>query len=153
MLFYGEPELRLRLTEMVGGTIEKYVRLEQGVERVEVNGEPGIWVEGRHVVYEPFGLPRLSGNVLLWEQQGLTLRLEGRVTKEQALDARALDALKSAPSEGGNQNGEVEPMVVLMTNAADTELILEAESERVTAWRACELLRGRLRAAHGRRAG
>ena len=32
-------------------------------------------------------------------------------------------------------------MVVLMTNAADTELILEAESDRVTAWRACEMLR------------
>ena len=28
-----------------------------------------------------------------------------------------------------------------MTNAADTQLILEAESDRVTAWRACELLR------------
>ena len=71
---------------MVGGTIEKYVRIEQRVERVEVDGEPGIWVEGRHVVFEPFGLPRLSGNVLLWEQEGLTLRLEGRFTKEQALD-------------------------------------------------------------------
>jgi hypothetical protein len=51
-----------------------------------VNGEPGIWVEVRHVVFEPFGLPRLSGNVILWEQEGLTLRLEGRFTKEQALD-------------------------------------------------------------------
>ena len=48
--------------------------------------EPGIWVEGRHVVSEPFGLPRLAGNVLLWEQEGLTLRLEGRFTKEQALE-------------------------------------------------------------------
>ena len=28
-----------------------------------------------------------------------------------------------------------------MTNAAHTELILEAESDRVTAWRACELLK------------
>ncbi len=85
MLFYGEPELRLRLTQMVGGTIEKYVRLEQSVERVEVDGEPGIWVEGRHVVSGLFGEPRLAGNVLLWEQDGLTMRLEGRVTKEQAL--------------------------------------------------------------------
>ena len=56
------------------------------MERVEVDGQPGIWVEGEHVVSEPFGLPRLSGNVLLWEQNGLTLRLEGRLTKEQALD-------------------------------------------------------------------
>lgn len=28
-----------------------------------------------------------------------------------------------------------------MTNAADIELTFDAESERVTAWRACELLR------------
>ena len=35
---------------------------------------------------EPFGLPRVSGNVVLWEQDGLTLRLEGRFTKEQALE-------------------------------------------------------------------
>ena len=73
-------------TIAVGGTIEKYVRMEQRVERVEVDGQPGIWVEGRHVVSGLFGEPRLAGNVLLWEQEGLTLRLEGRFTKEQALD-------------------------------------------------------------------
>ena len=28
-----------------------------------------------------------------------------------------------------------------MTNAADTDLALETEYERVTAWRACELMR------------
>jgi hypothetical protein len=86
MLLYGEPELRLRLIQMVGGTIEKYVQMEQRVERVKVDGRPGIWLEGRHVVSGLFGLPRLAGNVLLWEQDGLTLRLEGRFTKEQALD-------------------------------------------------------------------
>jgi len=86
MLLYGEPEIRLRLIEMVGGTIEKYALTEQRVERVKVDGRPGIWVEGRHVVAGLFGLPRLAGNVLLWEQDGLTLRLEGRFTKEQALD-------------------------------------------------------------------
>ena len=86
VLHYGEPGLRLRLLEFVGGAIEKYATVEQRVERVRVDGEPGIWVEGRHVVSEPLGLPRLSGNVILWEQQGLTLRLEGRFTKEQALE-------------------------------------------------------------------
>jgi hypothetical protein len=86
VLLYGKPNVRLRLTEMVGGAIEKYARIEQRVDRVEVNGEPGIWIEGKHVVFEPFGLPRLAGNVLLWEQDGLTLRLEGRVTKDEALE-------------------------------------------------------------------
>lgn len=86
LLLYGRPQVRLRLTELVGGTVEKFVLLEQGVERVEVNGQPGLWIEGDHVVDEPGGLPRRSGRVLLWEQQGLTLRLEGRLTKDQALD-------------------------------------------------------------------
>ncbi len=86
LLLYGRPEVRLRLTELVGGTVEKFVLLEQGVERVEVNGQPGLWIEGEHVVDEPAGLPRRSGRVLLWEQKGLTLRLEGHLTREQALD-------------------------------------------------------------------
>jgi hypothetical protein len=85
VLVYGEPGVRLRLTEMVGGFIQKYARVEQPVERVDVDGEPGIWIEGRHVVVGPFGLPRLAGNTLLWEREGLTLRLEGGVTKDQAL--------------------------------------------------------------------
>lgn len=86
VLLYGQPDVRLRLTESVGGWIQKYADLDQPVERLEVDGEPGIWVEGRHVVREQFGLPRLSGNVLLWEHRGLTLRLEGKLTKEQALE-------------------------------------------------------------------
>jgi hypothetical protein len=86
VLLYGRPDVRMRLTETNGGVIEKYAEFDQGVERVEVDGQPGIWVEGKHVVSELFGMPRLSGNVLLWEQSGLTLRLEGRLTKEQALE-------------------------------------------------------------------
>jgi hypothetical protein len=86
VLLYGEPDVRLRLTETSGGVIKKYAQFDQRVERVEVDGQPGIWVEGEHVVSELFGLPRLAGSVLLWEQAGLTLRLEGRLTKNQALD-------------------------------------------------------------------
>jgi hypothetical protein len=86
VLLYGKPRARVRVTELVGGWIEKFASAEQRVERVEVKGEPGIWVEGRHVVSEPFGLPRLSGNVILWTQDGLTLRVEGRITKKQALE-------------------------------------------------------------------
>ena len=86
VLLYGRPSVRLRLTETNLGLIEKYVEFDQRAERVDVDGKPGIWVEGEHVVSELFGMPRLSGNVLLWEQNGLTLRLEGRLTKEQALE-------------------------------------------------------------------
>ena len=56
--------VRLRLTEPNGGVIEKQAQIDQRVERVEVDGHAGIWLEGRHVVTEPFGMPRLSGNIL-----------------------------------------------------------------------------------------
>lgn len=85
VLEYGRP-IRLRLTEMDVGLIEKYTSAGKRVERVSVDGRPGIWVKGRHVVSEPFGVPRIAGNVLLWEQAGLTLRLEGRLAKQRALE-------------------------------------------------------------------
>ncbi len=87
ILLYGEPRARLRLTELrtQHGLIQKLATVEQRIEQVRVNGGPGLWIEGPHVVVELFRQPRLSGNVLLWEQGGLTLRLEGRLTKEEAL--------------------------------------------------------------------
>jgi hypothetical protein len=50
-----------------------------------VNGRPGVWVEGQHVVSELFGQPRLSGNALIWDDGALTFRLEGRFSKAEAL--------------------------------------------------------------------
>lgn len=87
ILLWGRPKTRLRLSELRTGTglIQKFVLGDQRVEQVRVDGLPGIWVEGPHVALELLGQPRLSGNVLLWEQDGLTLRLEGRMSREQAL--------------------------------------------------------------------
>jgi len=83
---YGRPETRLRLTELVGGFVEKYATAEQRVERVQVDGRSGIWIEGEHVVSGPVGPPRRAASALLWEQEGLTLRLEGDLSKERALE-------------------------------------------------------------------
>jgi len=44
-----------------------------------------VWFSGTHVVDDFFSQPRLSGSALIWEQNGLTLRLEGRFTKAEAL--------------------------------------------------------------------
>jgi hypothetical protein len=63
------------------------------VEAVTVNGEPGFWLSGApHEIYYvgPDGSPifdtvRLAGNTLLWQQGPVTLRIEGEVTKAQAL--------------------------------------------------------------------
>ena len=58
-----------------------------------MNGGQGFWIAGaRHQLsfVDENGnlLPdtvRLAGNVLLWEQGELTLRIEGKLSKDQAL--------------------------------------------------------------------
>jgi hypothetical protein len=61
------------------------VTAEQHVGQVRVAGAPGVWIEGAHVVSELYGQPRLSGNALIWETGGLTLRVEGKISKTEAL--------------------------------------------------------------------
>ncbi|HEV3473624.1 MAG TPA: hypothetical protein VG408_10580, partial [Actinomycetota bacterium] len=71
------------------------------VELVEVNDNEGYWLEGEphSFFYEVPGSGvfeervRLVGNVLLWEQDGVTLRLEvGSLSLERALEiARTID--------------------------------------------------------------
>ena len=62
------------------------------VAPVQVEGKPGIWVEGpTHFLYlAPSGgigeLPiAVRGNVLLWQHGGLTLRLQGRLDRADAI--------------------------------------------------------------------
>ena len=61
----------------------------------DVSGEPGFWISGAPhgfflVCYDAGECRqeryRLAGNVLLWEQDGVTLRLESALTLEDALD-------------------------------------------------------------------
>ena len=60
---------------------------------ISVNGGPGYWIEGEpHLFFyrDRSGnvrdeTIRLAGNVLLWEQGELTLRLEGDLRLPQAL--------------------------------------------------------------------
>jgi len=86
IVLYGRPAARIRLAEASAapGLITKFARGE-GVMTVDVDGTPGLWFEGPHVVIELAGQPRLAGNALLWERNGLLLRLEGKLTREQAL--------------------------------------------------------------------
>ena len=62
----------------------------------QVNGGDGYWIEGAHDLYlvgpdgEPIGdSVRLAGNVLLWEQGDLTLRIEADIQMAQALTIAA----------------------------------------------------------------
>ncbi|MDX6483836.1 MAG: hypothetical protein QOE95_1607, partial [Gaiellaceae bacterium] len=53
---------------------------------VDVGADFGFWIAGaRHVFQMPADAPRMAGNVLLWEHAGLTLRLEGSLTRAQAI--------------------------------------------------------------------
>jgi hypothetical protein len=81
---YGSP-IRLRLEETRFGIFDKLVSVTQKIDRVNVNRDPGIWLAGEHVFSDFFGQPRLAGNALLWRHDGVTYRLEGRLTKQQAL--------------------------------------------------------------------
>jgi hypothetical protein len=67
---------------------------ETHLEAVSVSGEPGFWISGAPhgfflVCYDVGECRqeryRLAGNVLLWEQDGVTLRLESALTLEDAL--------------------------------------------------------------------
>jgi hypothetical protein len=98
-LVYGsvaKPRLLLSEFRGVGTTnyIQKMVKPGTTVERVRVGDAPGIWFSGTHaVLYELPGEPRnvytaeplLAGKTLVWERpNGLTLRLEGKLTKADA---------------------------------------------------------------------
>jgi hypothetical protein len=81
------PGLLLFEFESGPGTaiIKKAVIGTTDVEYVDVHGEPGIWIGGRHAVYLPGGPPRAAGHALIWKDGRLTLRLEAAVGRERAL--------------------------------------------------------------------
>ena len=67
---------------------------ESRLEAVSVGGEPGFWISGAphgffFVCYDGGECRqeryRLAGDVLLWEQDGLTLRLESTLSLDEAL--------------------------------------------------------------------
>ncbi len=67
--------------------LKKLASGSTNVEFVTVAGGTGAWIAGsRHVVIFPSAPPRLAGNTLLWEQGGITYRLEGaRLERATAL--------------------------------------------------------------------
>jgi hypothetical protein len=67
---------------------------ETRLEAVTIGGEPGFWISGAPhsffiVCYDAGECRqeryRLAGNVLFWEQDGVTLRLESALPREDAL--------------------------------------------------------------------
>jgi hypothetical protein len=75
------------LTEFRGDMyVKKILGGQTRVDEMRVGRDYGLWVAGaRHVFRMPSHAPRMAGNVLLWTHGDLTLRLEGRLTKAEAV--------------------------------------------------------------------
>ena len=73
--------------------IQKSATPETTIERIRVDGEPGYWLAGKPHTFVfrnargvvQHGTLRLAGNTLVWQAGDVTLRLEGGLTKAQAL--------------------------------------------------------------------
>ena len=67
--------------------LKKLASGSTSVEFVTVGGGSGAWMAGaRHVVIFPAAPARLAGNTLLWEEDGVTYRLEGaKLDRQTAL--------------------------------------------------------------------
>ncbi len=104
-LYYGSSGIPVFASDPIGvlvtqlrGTLEAQLlgkTLPPGTTAVEldVNGGRGVWIEGApHEFFyrAPSGeiladTVRLAGNVLLWEQEGVLMRIEAQVERAQAL--------------------------------------------------------------------
>jgi hypothetical protein len=88
-------EARLVMTQSPGTAFaEKMLQPESRTERTDVDGRPAIWFFGEDhffVFRDRRGnmqedTARLVGNALLWQLDDLTVRIEGDLSKEQALE-------------------------------------------------------------------
>jgi hypothetical protein len=91
----GPDGIRLLMTQFRGVAMaEKMVGPGTDAVAVDVDGYPGVWFGGAEhffVYRDSQGEPReetlrLVGNALVWQRGELLLRLEGDLSKEQALD-------------------------------------------------------------------
>ncbi len=96
---YGDPaEPRLVLSQARGAIYDGFIKKTGGrgttILEVQVDGEPGLYVDGpEHFVMflDENGLisderTYLAGTVLLWNRDDLLLRLEGDLTRDEALE-------------------------------------------------------------------
>lgn len=82
---------------MVGGTFSKAVPDDASIVEVEVRGAPGLWIDGEmHLIglLLPDGTLvedsiRLAANTLLWEEGGITYRIESALDLDAVLAVAA----------------------------------------------------------------
>ena len=89
----GRPLLLSEYRAVDFALLKKSAAAKTAIEPVVVNGEPGLWLEGGPHTLTYFNRRGefrqrsvlIRGNVLLWTDDQLTLRLEGTLTKAEAL--------------------------------------------------------------------
>jgi len=89
----GRPVLLSEYAARDYGLLKKSVGEKTLVEPVRVAGQPGLWVEGPPHTLTYFSSSgefrektvKIHGSVLLWTRGPVTVRLEGRISKRQAL--------------------------------------------------------------------
>ena len=75
----------------------KLVSLSNRIEYLDVNARDGVWITGapdQPAILDPHGQYRVetlrrAGTVSLWEQGGVTFRIEGATSKDDALAVAA----------------------------------------------------------------
>lgn len=89
----GQPMLLSEYKARSYALLKKSAVEKTVIEPVTVKGERGLWLEGPPHTLTYFDRSgefrertvKITGNVLLWTRGALTLRLEGRISKSQAL--------------------------------------------------------------------
>jgi hypothetical protein len=97
-LLYGNPRSpNLLLTEASGRLNVQFAGKLAGpgtrIEQLSVDGRPALWIEAApHAFFfvgpkgvTVMGTLRLARNTLIWQRDGVVLRLEGQITRAQAL--------------------------------------------------------------------
>ncbi len=90
---YGHAVLLSQFRLSNANVLKKLAVGKTTIESVRVNGRPGLWLEGGPHTLTYLGRDLgfrertvlIHGNVLLWVRDGITLRLEGNLTRAQAL--------------------------------------------------------------------
>ena len=116
-LWRDGERVRLLVTQFPGrsadepGLVKKLLGSGTSVEQLEVDGDPAVWIEGGpHVVLlaAPDGTIReengwLAGNTLLVDRDGVTIRVEGDLTRDQSRAPSSARCAADAPSDEGSR--------------------------------------------------
>jgi hypothetical protein len=85
----NEQEIELSLLEMGPGTFAGK-SVPEIIQETTVNGHTALWTEGPHLLEFRSGYHManlvVKGNVLIWEQEGITYRLEGDLSLVEAVE-------------------------------------------------------------------